>query len=288
MTEILPTISLIMPTRKRPDRALFFLKSAYDKARNSSEIEIVLYVDDDDDCYNDFCSPFEQTKIIHGPRLTMSMCNRRCADESSGDILFFINDDIEVETFDWDSSIRIVHSNFEDSIYLCYPNDCFKGDKLAVFPIISRTFYDRFPIFPDHYKGSFIDAHIHETFKLLKKLGSDRINYRKDIIFRHKHYRVTGEKPDKTYTDRVRFGDDKVFLRGVFFRQELAKKIREFIETKKEFITPFENNLETGSVLSAILFYLFSVSADPRYRISICIKFMMRFGYTLILAKKRT
>lgn len=288
MTKIVPTISLILPTRNRPARALSFLKSAHEKAKNLSEIEIVMYVDEDDDCYNDFCSPFDRTKIVRGPRLSMSKCNRRCADESSGDILFFVNDDIIVETFDWDSSIRIVHSNFEDSIYLCYPNDCFKGNKLAVFPIISRTFYDDFPIFPDNYKGSFIDAHIHETFKLLKKLGSDRINYQKDIIFRHMHYRVTGEQPDKTYTDRVRFGDDKVFLRGVFFRQELAKKIREFIETKKESITPFENNIEAGSVMSAILFYLFSVSAEPGYRLSICMKFMIRFGYTVALAKKRT
>ena len=49
MTKIVPTISLILPTRNRPARALSFLKSAHEKAKNLSEIEIVMYVDEDDD-----------------------------------------------------------------------------------------------------------------------------------------------------------------------------------------------------------------------------------------------
>jgi hypothetical protein len=282
MLNKIPKISLIMPTRHRSNLALSFLQSAWDKSQDPNEIEVVMYVDDDDDSYDNFCSPFENTKLIRGSRLSMSMYNRACADKSSGEILFFVNDDITVKTHGWDSNIRSIHMSFEDKIYLSYPNDCFKKDKLAVFPIISKALYESCPILPDSYKGSFIDSHIHETFRFLKKMGQNRIVYIHDTIFQHDHYRLTGNKPDATYENRARFGDDEFFFKSVLDRVALAKQLNEVILNKYISVSPRQNSKKLNSIFTVFIFYLFFAPAEFRYRVSVCMSIIFRYGYAFV------
>lgn len=273
------TISLILPTRKRPIEALNFLNSAFIKSEDPSNIEVVLYVDDDDDSYRHFESPFRQTLIIRSSRKIMSEYNRLCIEKSTGEIIFLVNDDISVETFGWDREIRSIHLESNDLIYLCYPNDCFKQKKLAVFPIFSRFSFNNFDLLPGIYQGAFIDTHVHEIFNFLSGLGYNRISYLANVIFRHNHYRVEKRIPDETYTNRDRFADDLVFLKNVKNRHQTSLALKTFIEektlprSKESFALPF---LSVGSALS---YYLVAVPQDIFYRVSVFTTLVLRLIY---------
>ena len=278
-------ISLILATRNRPIQAINFLNSAFIKCAFPDNIEVIMFVDDDDNNYDDFMSPFLETRILRGPRKNLPFHLRACAEASKSKILFFVNDDSVVETFGWDSKIIDVHNSVEDSIYLCYPNDCFKGKELAVFPVLSKFCYNTFELLPTIYKGAFSDTHIHEIFHLLSALGHNRLFYQDSIIVRHNHYRTTGEKPDKTYTDRARFGDDLTFLKGVAGRFRMANMIKDFIEDKKNIIPKNDINMNLGTIGSSVWFYIFIFPKNLNYRIKLILKLSMRFFYSIILRK---
>jgi len=278
-------ISLIMPTRERPKEALAFLTSAFLNCNKPHKIEVVIYIDDDDSSYKNFNSPFLNTHFLTGKRQPMSLYNKICGENSKGDILCFVNDDIIIETPHWDARLREIDLLFKDSIYLCYPNDCFKGKSLSVFPIITRTVFKNFNMFPSIFKGSFIDSHIHETFRFLKGLGHNRIVYRDDIIFRHNHFRVTGTPPDATYKNRDRFGDDKSFFKSVFSRDQIAKEMRDFIE-KKISLPDNKSEVVLISNFNAFKLYLFHAQSSLTYRLITCSKMLLRYIYMLIIKYK--
>lgn len=273
------TISLILPTRKRPVEALNFLKSAFIRSEDPSNVEVVLYVDEDDGSYDLFESPFHQTLIIRGPRKTMSEYNRLCIEKSTGEIIFLVNDDVSVETFGWDREVRSIHLESDDLLYLCFPNDCFKQQKLSVFPIFSRISYDNFHLLPEVYQGAFIDTHIHEIFNFLSGLGYNRIRYLANVIFRHNHYRVEKKIPDETYTNRDRFADDLVFLRNVKNRHQTALALKTFIEEKALPRNKESCDLPLLSVGSALSYYLFNVPQDLFYRASVFTALVLRLIY---------
>ena len=224
-------ISLLLPTRARPDLARRFLETAFATCRHPERVEIILIVDNDDVTYEGFESPFERTSLFSVSPLTMSGYNRFAADNSSGDILMLVNDDIVVESDAWDVAIRDMHARHPDAVYLGYPNDGFKGSKLTTFPILSRFTYNNFDVLPSIYAGAFIDTHLHETFLNLQALGEDRICYLADVKFTHRHFRVTKEVPDDTYKRRDRFGDDLTFLRYVKIRHCVSLGMRDYIQT---------------------------------------------------------
>ena len=94
-----------------------------------------------------------------------------------------------------------------------YANDEFKGRSLSTFPILSRHACEilREP-YHHVYRGAFIDYHLMDIFKRLKKAGYNRLCYLPDVVFEHLHYRTGKGSIDETYTARGRFDDDMLFV----------------------------------------------------------------------------
>lgn len=277
-------ISMLMPTRARPDLALRFLDSAYKTCRDAANVEIIMIVDDDDDTYEGFTSPFEKTKLKATSPLTMSGYNRFAAKISSGDILMLVNDDIIVESEGWDVAVRNMHSIFPDELYLGFPNDGFKGSRLSVFPILSRRTFNNFNVLPYIYSGAFIDTHLHEVFQFLKTVGHDRIRYLENVRFTHHHYRVTKDTPDDTYTRRDRFGDDKAFLLHVKARHNISLDMRRFIEVGLISSSP-DSSKKLQSRIVAFRYYLFDSPGSIRYRLRICGYLLLRLVFKAIFIR---
>ena len=259
-------ISMLMPTRARPDLALRFLESAYKTCRDAANVEIIIIVDDDDDTYEGFVSPFEKTTLKAVSPLTMSGYNRFAAKISSGDILMLVNDDIIVESEGWDVAVRNMHAIFPDELYLGFPNDGFKGSRLSVFPILSRRTFHNFNVLPDIYSGAFIDTHLHEVFHFLKTVGHDRICYLENVRFTHHHYRVTKEAPDETYKRRDRFGDDLTFLHNVKVRHCVSLSMRDYIQAGNLCSVSGSADVLDG-VMAPFSYYLFACPGHLGYRI---------------------
>ncbi|MBN2689186.1 MAG: hypothetical protein JXR42_01065 [Gammaproteobacteria bacterium] len=219
-------ISLLLPTRGRPELVLRFFKSVVDTSSDLERVEIILYVDDDDDDSHHLDSDVLQVKRIIGPRTTMGNYNTRCLEESAGDIIVLVNDDMVIRTQGWDDKLRELNNRYDDGVYLGYGNDLFKGGDLCTFPILSRKTCDILvEPYPSTYKGAFIDYHLLDVFKRLQHAGYDRICYLEDVVFEHLHYRSGKAEIDATYTQRGRFADDQDFLDLIDCRKNAGQRL---------------------------------------------------------------
>jgi glycosyltransferase involved in cell wall biosynthesis len=205
--------SLLMPTRGRPQRALRFLQSVRETASVRERVEIILYVDEDDPGSHGIADAALDMQVIIGPRQSMGANNGACFERARGDIIILVNDDVVIRTPGWDEQIRALDAAVADRIYLGYGNDEFKRRRLCTFPILSRRAC-RVLQEPYHhaYRGAFIDYHLMDIFKRLKRAGYDRIFYLPEVVFEHLHFRAGKASIDETYTARGRFDDDMLFI----------------------------------------------------------------------------
>lgn len=230
-------ISLLLPSRGRPQLAEQFLQSVVSRTADLLNVEVIIYLDSDDptvDEYSTTMADLPITKIV-GPRIGMGACNTACLSEASGDIVILVNDDLIIRTDHWDQRIREVHARFSDQIYLAYCNDLFKESKNCAFPILSKSTCSHLvEPYPKEYQGAFIDTHLLDIFQRLKYAGHDRIIYLEDVVFEHMHYRLGKSSYDDTYQARDRFADDNVFLLLVKSRRYFSQVLKRVIDKKED------------------------------------------------------
>jgi len=192
------------------------------------QVEVVLYVDEDDTSSHDLDSKDFRVVRIVGPALSMGGYNSACFEKAQGDVLILANDDMVIRTPGWDDRIRAMHAEFEDHIYLGYANDLFKKSRFCTFPIMSRRTCELLADpYPAAYRRAFIDVHLFDIFKRLQHVGFDRIRYYDDLVFEHLHYR-TGKAPyDETYgyARSGRFADDPTFIALTAIRSIAASRL---------------------------------------------------------------
>jgi glycosyltransferase involved in cell wall biosynthesis len=224
-------ISLLMPTRGRPALVRRFLDSVALHTSRLADVELVIYVDEDDAESQGVEHDRVRITRIVGPVATMGAYNTACLERAGGSIVALVNDDVVIRTPHWDERIRAVDGEYVDSVYLAYPNDLYKGRRAAVFPVLSRRTCEALvDPYPREYRGAMIDYHLLDIFKRLQKRGVDRIRYLNDVVFEHLHYR-TGKAPaDETYRRRRRWDDDRTFLALRGARQLGADRLAATIE----------------------------------------------------------
>jgi hypothetical protein len=206
-------ISLLLPTRKRPALVQRFLRSVQETASYPDDIEIVLYVDDDDVTSHELAFPGLRLERIIGPRQSMGGYNTACLARARGNIIVLVNDDVVIRSAGWDEALRRLDAAVPDGIYLAYGDDMFKSERLCTFPILSRRGCEILQEPYHHaYRGAFIDYHLMDIFKRLEHSGHKRIFYLPEIVFEHLHYRTGKSEVDETYTARGRFEDDMLFV----------------------------------------------------------------------------
>ena len=277
-------ISLLLPTRGRPELAKRLFQSIVDTTTCLDAVEVILYVDDDDYSSHELDNPDIHIEKTIGPRLSMGEYNSYCLEKSRGEIIILVNDDMVMRTQGWDECIRNKHSEFPDGIYLIYCNDLFKKGKLCTFPILSRATCDiLIEPYPKFYLGAFIDYHLFDIFKRLQKNGFDRIYYLEDVIFEHLHYRVGKAKIDKTYTMRGRFDDDSIFLGLVEARDKGSQRLLLALHGKPlpKFDSIQYEEYKPSNLFTAVLFFskslLFDLRSPLRWRGWLWVWFLGRY-----------
>lgn len=222
-----------MPTRGRPKSAERFLQSAVDQTAKVDDIEVVLYLDEDDPESHDLtCAEIHLVKII-GPRMSMGAYNTACLQQSTGDIVILMNDDVVIRTRGWDRIISDFAETIPDGIFLVSANDLHNGKKWCAFPILSREACDvMLRPYPEEYQGWFIDLHIFDIFRRLKHMGLDRIVHAPHVVFEHLHPDAGKAELDRTYQSRSRYGDDWAFVSLRDLRQATACRLHAAIVGK--------------------------------------------------------
>lgn len=221
---------MLLPSRDRPSLLKRLFRSLAENTEDLSNLEIVLYLDfDDQESQAIEDSRLNIVKEI-GPRSTMGKYNTVCLKASSGDLVMLMNDDLVLMTPKWDRFIREFTSTVPDEIYLAYPDDMEKS-RIPTFPILSRKTCDILSHpFPEEYQDLFIDVHLLDIFQRLQRLGHKRVFYLDDVRFDHRHF-VSGKvRPDATYSHKNRYQDTLTFLSLRLIRQISAKRLFAAVE----------------------------------------------------------
>ena len=287
-------ISFLIPTKKRPFILCRLIESIRRTAFNINNIELIIYIDENDNSYDQLDIQGIKIDFIRGNLLSMGEMNTACFNKSTGDIIILANDDIVIRTNNWDQKITKVHHMYKDMIYLIKINDLHKSNRFATFPILSRYACSLMQKpFPKNYMRYFIDVHIYDIFLRINKLGFSRIIKIDQIIFEHMHFRSRKANYDNTYfeSQKYRFSDSIPFLQLIDFRNAISKNIAKYILINQDYKNQsnilFENELipiilNTKSSLNIILF---DNNLPLKWRFFLFFWFKLRAVYSPIWVK---
>lgn len=229
------SISIIVPTRKRPEGARQLLESFRWTTSKPELIEIVFITDDDDKSYDGFAFEgitIKWVKVKAG--LPMGALNMEGYRASTGAHVMLLNDDVELKTPGWDDLVRTAFRSFDDGVVLIHVNDRLFEEKLCTFPFMTRDMCERMGgICPEDYRRYRIDDHIYNVFNLLSVLGHNRILYLPEVVFEHHHISVQGGGVEYQPNPEIHAIDTELFDRLLNDRKRLAVELAGEIDSRR-------------------------------------------------------
>jgi glycosyltransferase involved in cell wall biosynthesis len=198
-------ISVIIPTRERPELLTDCLNSLLDKSyKNNRLFEIILLIDNDDSetlktaiglqSKFSFTNILDNTKcnslsiiVIDRSEYIQRDYNNAGAVAAKGALVFVLNDDAIINTIDWDKIIYdfyLENKNSDDIMLLAIKDDSHDGSHLdslgesrdldthgPCFPIVTKTFVKHINgIFPSNIRMWGADIALHSIFKQVGKV----------------------------------------------------------------------------------------------------------------------
>lgn len=193
-------ITLLHPSRGRPEKAYRTAREWIDRA--GVDVEYILSLDYSDDLE----SYMEASKFIFNRALGKNYCfindnksvveaTNNATQHSSGDILIYLSDDFKCPK-DWG---QLIIKEFEGVTepMLLKVDDCLQRFDAPVLtiPIMNRALYKKLGYFwHPEYKSMWVDCDLYET---CKRIGA--IKYAKHLKFPHEHHSVNKAENDETY-----------------------------------------------------------------------------------------
>jgi hypothetical protein len=224
-------ISLLVPSRGRPDRCLAMWQSALGTADDPLSVELVLYLDDDDPtlpAYRQWIRTTDHSRIkdLAGPRIILSETWNRCWDAAGGEIGWHGNDDVRFRWPSWDSAVRRAFAEVPDRILLVHGRDGIHDQAMATLGFLHRRWTDTVGYFvPPYFSSDYNDTWNSEV--------ADRIGRRRflpEVYTEHLHPAVGKGPMDQTHQERlVRHRQDNVdalFVSLAPERERDAEKLR--------------------------------------------------------------
>lgn len=223
-----PRISILCPTRGRPDNVRRLIESA--RATATGPVEFVFYVDDDT---TGSVPAFEchqmSVGVITGPRICLSEMWNRCWEMARADVGMHCGDDIVFRTHGWDQAVLEAFEAVPDRIALVHCDDGFNYG-CATHSFLHRRWVDAVGYFvPPYFASDYNDLWLTEV---AKKLG--RKVYLPDVLTEHMHPAAGKGTWDRTHRERLARhkaeGVDQLYKDLVPKRREDVKKLRAAIK----------------------------------------------------------
>ena len=236
-------ISILTPTRNRPNNCERFIRSIYNTCSNRNSVELLFYVDDDDPALDSYLSldehcqfeypDFYRIQFIKGEPKSVSISWNDLATKCLGDVLIMGNDDLVYATDGWDYLLEKELEKFNtDKVYVAWMEDGINGEAHCAFPIVSREWYECLGRFtPGCFHFGYNDTWIFDVGKML-----DRTHFIPHIKAEHLHF-SKGAPMDDTYArnrtqekGNLYAKDQVLFNKTRNIRLDDRNKLRELIK----------------------------------------------------------
>lgn len=186
------TISVIVPTRNRPERLRAFWQSAKDTANTMPEF--CTYIDDDDTVSASVCEELG-IKYRQGPRKIYTQNYNEAAALATGSIFFDVADDFLFREQDWDLKVIAEFDKVKDKIILVHGYDGAEGEENATHFFVHRVWVDTLGyLFPPYFRWANADVWMTKVAKMIH-----RQVYLSIMLVEHLHCRDGKAPVDSTY-----------------------------------------------------------------------------------------
>lgn len=189
-------ISLLHPSRGRPEKAHETARHWFDKA-GKINLEYILSCDSDDmqlHNYDPLNGAQNMRRIVNENRSVVEATNK-AAIASHGDILIYLSDDFECPD-NWGELVLKEFEN-ENRPLVIKVDDLLQPNHVTVLtiPIMNRALYERLGyFFQPEYKSMFCDVDLYYT---AKHIGALKNAFH--LKFPHNHHSIGKAENDETY-----------------------------------------------------------------------------------------
>jgi aspartyl-tRNA synthetase len=179
-------ISILHPSRSRPEKSYETIKEWVAKA--TTDIEVIISLDENDPKRKEYRRPVTKGMFLINPNRSAVDAINNAAKAATGDILIVVSDDTECPDR-WDEKLlREVEGRTD---WIMKTKDGIQP-WIITMPVMDRTYYNRFGyVYHPDYMHMFCDTELTAVADLTgRKIESS-------LIFPHRHYTVTLDKPDE-------------------------------------------------------------------------------------------
>lgn len=192
-------VSVLVPTRGRPEGVERLLESAYELCEGS--VEFVFYLDDDDPRRWETHQLVAQhgAVTIFGKRITLSRMWNACYERATHDLLMQCGDDIVFRTQGWDAKFAEAFEQYPDRIAFVHGDDGFQHERIGTHGVLHRNWVEAVGYFvPPHFASDYNDLWLTEVADAL-----GRRVYVPDVLTEHMHPVAGKGELDLTHRERL-------------------------------------------------------------------------------------
>jgi len=182
-------VSVIHPSRSRPDRSKETVTNWLSKA--GCKVEMIVSIDSDDPDMSKYIAQYssEYAHVIANPNKSAIEAINAGARFATGDILIVASDDTACPD-DWALKILELTKGKTDWLLSC--QDGIQDHRIITMPCMDRAYYKRFGyIYYPAYEHMGADEELTKVGQILGRI------IKCDLSFPHKHYSVTGQERDE-------------------------------------------------------------------------------------------
>lgn len=207
-------ISVLMPTRGRPDGWRRVIETCFATATYPRHVEVLCYLDEDDPARHDYVwvhsrngkvtTPLPgQVGMMDGPRILLSQAWNELADKAGGEIFMHCGDDVTFNTPGWDQRVREEFEKIPDRIGLVFADDLSTNfPELATHGFVHRRWVESVGYFlPPLFSCDWNDVWLSEV---ATKIG--RMVPMANVVIEHHHYTFGKAERDQTHAEREERG----------------------------------------------------------------------------------
>lgn len=228
-------LSILCPTRNRPAELTRMVRSVCDTTSGLGAVEILFYVDDDDQLSVPAIEKLQLTESVSvgykiGKRMTLTQCWNELLPQAKGELFMQGNDDIIFRTGGWDQVVKYVFDTSADKIWFVHGSD--EGmhfQNFGAHGVVHQRWIDVIGYFiPPYFVSDYGDKWLNDV--------ADGLGRRKyvPIVIEHMHFMFSKAEKDSTTIERLqrhqRLNPDATWNKTAAERQGDINKLREITQ----------------------------------------------------------